>query len=702
MLENEEEDENMANPYFTYCIEHSSYNQGQARLNAWEKWVRQRDRYLKSKNEAAAERRCARLWKKAHKLNKPNSDAISELIRTGFGFRELISDRYATFANEMANAISATQSNVFQLESENHQMESAIGKLDASLNEIEKRIKRAEKQKAELKEEMKASLNRSVSETTMARRTSKSTQSTTSDAVSDRRGSSRLKNDDPIGASTTKPLAVEQSDPETVDELHQNPAHGNGRDQTSEEASSSPVAANKHKEEKIFAAARNALRNGKRLMERAQSISIMASRRASITAISDHFEASPDHTSSIIAENVITTPTQPRYMSHPPPKFVPTAKASYQRPRVARRSSTTISGSKANGVTHHPSTTKMASSSKPSVQRENVLQWITEEPVPQYFRLSPFGPEKNLKQSMESIQWLSKLDVNDDVGPTGQERDIVTEYIPVVDSDESVTSEKEEKETNNKRTGTHMEITIQKQNTRKKPSPPVQAKLPIAAPVRTSKRKLQLEAVEYSLPARKRPKRVVTSQRIVKDESEEEESPIIRRSTRTASVPVNSSSPKPRERRDQIAKESKMSLVSNGTSSQHSIKGQSQNNTTTSTSTQEKLNNATTRVCTTCRRKDILQSVIDALGMSPAEMKHLEKIRPFAKPGRTGAGKDWDPNALIPCETCSRHYHAGCLNPPLKAYPAPYVKMFYKKRISLFYMINQGFSSSQWCFISMC
>ncbi|KAG2174923.1 hypothetical protein INT43_005985 [Umbelopsis isabellina] len=666
LLEDEEEEQNMANPYFTYCIEHSSYNQGQARLNAWEKWVRQRDRYLMSKNEAAAERRCARLWKKAHKLNKPNSDAISELIRTGFGFRELISDRYATFANEMANAISATQSNVFQLESENHQMESTISKLDASLNDTEKKIKRAEKQKAELQEELKAGLAKGVSGSTNARRTAKANQST-NDGNSDRRGSSRRKVNTPVSASTSKPIVEKHLKSESTQGLHEISTKVNGRDQTPQEESSSPVA-NKHKEEKIFAAARNALRNGKRLMERAQNISIMTSRRASITTLPEAYEALPEQVSSYIAENDITTPSQPRHKSHPPPTSIPITKAVNQHPIATRKSSSSISASKAKAMYQHLPTRRKSASSKLSVQGRSAAQRSTEEPVPQYFRLSPFGPEKELKQPMESIQWLSKLDMNDDVGLTGQGKEIVTEYIPVVDSDESVSPEKEPQ---NKRTASHMEATNHKENARKKSSLPVQATQPNAVHARTSKRKLQLEPVQYPLPTRKRPKTPLNGQRVIKDESEVDESPIIRRTTRTASVPVSSSSPKPRERRDDIAKESRKSAVTNGTGSQHSNEGQSQNDTEPAASTQGKVNNTTTRICTTCRRKDIPQNVIDALGISPEDMKHLEKIRPFAKPGRTGAGKDWDPNALIPCETCTRHYHSGCLDPPLKAYPAP-------------------------------
>ncbi|KAJ2957632.1 hypothetical protein NQZ79_g6695 [Umbelopsis isabellina] len=642
LLEDEEEDQNMADPYFTYCIEHSSYNQGQARLNAWEKWVRQRDRYLMSKNEAAAERRCARLWKKAQKLNKPNSDAISELIRTGFGFRELISDRYATFASEMANAISAAQSNVFQLESENHQMENTISKLDASLKDTELRIKRADKQKAELKEELKASSTKGGSGPSNARRTARATQSTASATNSDRRGSSGQKFDTPISPSSFKHMVEKHSKSESTHDLHQTLAEANGRDQTPEETSSSPVAS-KHKEEKIITAAKIAIRNGKRLMERAQSISIMGSRKASITAISEPSEASAEQISFFIAENDITTPTQPRHRSHPPSTSVPSAKT----------------------VDQHSLTARKSASSKLSVPTETGVQRITEEPVPQYFRLSPFGPEMELKQTIESIQWLSKLDSNDDIGLTGEGKEIVTEYIPVVDSDESVASEKEP---NNKRAASHMDATNHKATASKKSSRLVQAKQPIAVPVRTSKRKQQLEPVEYSLPKRGRPKTSLKSQRVIKDEPEDDESPIIRRSTRTASATVSSSSPKPRERRDQIEKDSNKSVVTNGTGSQRSNEGQSRKNA--ATTTQGKVNNTTTHVCTTCHRKDIPQSVIDALGISPAEIKHLQKIRPFAKPGHTGIGKDWDPNVLIPCETCGRHYHCGCVDPPLKAYPS--------------------------------
>ena len=87
LLEEAEETEKLTDPYFTYCLDHSSYNQGEPKLNDWEKWVRQRDRYLVLKNEESAEQRSAALWKRAQSITKGNDHATSELIRAGFGFR---------------------------------------------------------------------------------------------------------------------------------------------------------------------------------------------------------------------------------------------------------------------------------------------------------------------------------------------------------------------------------------------------------------------------------------------------------------------------------------------------------------------------------------------------------------------------------------------------------------------------------------
>ncbi|KAI8579324.1 hypothetical protein K450DRAFT_242684 [Umbelopsis ramanniana AG] len=154
LLEEAEESEKLADPYFTYCLDHSSYNQGEPKLNNWEKWVRQRDRYLVLKNEESAEQRSAALWNRAQSITKGNDHATSELIRAGFGFRELASDRYSFFAKEMADTISSSQSTVFQLEAENFQLEEAISKMDSNLKDTSHKIKRAEKRKVELQKEI--------------------------------------------------------------------------------------------------------------------------------------------------------------------------------------------------------------------------------------------------------------------------------------------------------------------------------------------------------------------------------------------------------------------------------------------------------------------------------------------------------------------------------------------------------------------
>jgi hypothetical protein len=154
LLEEAEATEKLADPYFTYCLDHSSYNQGEPKLNNWEKWVRQRDRYLVLKNEESAEQRSAALWKRAQSITRGNDHATSELVRAGFGFRELASDRYAFFAKEMADTISSSQSTVFQLEAQNFQLEEAISKTDSNLKEISHKIKRAEKRKVELQKEI--------------------------------------------------------------------------------------------------------------------------------------------------------------------------------------------------------------------------------------------------------------------------------------------------------------------------------------------------------------------------------------------------------------------------------------------------------------------------------------------------------------------------------------------------------------------
>lgn len=144
----------MADPYFTYCLDHCSEHQGEARLNEWEKWVRQRDRYLMMKNEEAAERRCNELWQRAQRLTQGNDNVTVELIRSGFGFRELVSDRYATFANHMSNAIAISQSAVLQLESQNFQLEEGITRMDSSLKDVSQKIKRYEKRRVELQKEI--------------------------------------------------------------------------------------------------------------------------------------------------------------------------------------------------------------------------------------------------------------------------------------------------------------------------------------------------------------------------------------------------------------------------------------------------------------------------------------------------------------------------------------------------------------------
>lgn len=154
LLEEAEETENLTDPYFTYCLDHSSYNQGEPKLNGWEKWVRQRDRYLLLKNEECAEQRSAALWKRAQSITKGNDHATSELIRAGFGFRELASDRYAFFAKEMADTIASSQSGIFQLEAQNFQLEEAISKMDSNLKDASHKIKRAEKRKVELQKEI--------------------------------------------------------------------------------------------------------------------------------------------------------------------------------------------------------------------------------------------------------------------------------------------------------------------------------------------------------------------------------------------------------------------------------------------------------------------------------------------------------------------------------------------------------------------
>lgn len=154
LLEEAEETENLTDPYFTYCLDHSSYNQGEPKLNDWEKWVRQRDRYLVLKNEESAEQRSAALWKRAQSITKGNDHANSELVRAGFGFRELASDRYAFFAKEMADTISSSQSSVFQLEAQNFQLEEAISKMDSNMKDASHKIKRAEKRKVELQKEI--------------------------------------------------------------------------------------------------------------------------------------------------------------------------------------------------------------------------------------------------------------------------------------------------------------------------------------------------------------------------------------------------------------------------------------------------------------------------------------------------------------------------------------------------------------------
>jgi hypothetical protein len=681
-LEDEEEDQNMADPYFTYCIEHSSYNQGQARLNTWEKWVRQRDRYLMSKNEAAAERRCTKLWKKAQKLNRSNSDAISELIRTGFGFRELISDRYATFANEMANAISAAQSNVFQLESENHQMESTIAKLGVSLKDTEQRVKRAEKRKADLKEELSAASTESSSRHSNTRRTAQSAQPVMSAATNSRRMSGP-KIDDPSSASSSKAAEKKIPKSELSHGVQQTHIEADENDNDLEK-SSSPVA-KKQDEEKIFTAAKNAIRNGKRLMERAQSISIMGARKTSVGAISDTLEKSPEQASSM-AENDALTAATPRNTQQSPLTSHST-KAVDQHPLMARKSASFILSVPEETVAQPP----------PSSSTSSAIQ-VTEDPVPQYFRLSPFGPEKELKRPVESIRWLSKLDSNDDLGLTDSEKEIVTEYIPVVNNDESLVSDTAP---NKERAATHFDAANQLQNESTKSSRTVQAKQPVALPLRTHKRKLKLESVELSLPKRGRPMKAMGAQRLIKDEQDDDEIPTMRRSNRTASATTTSSSPKPRdtdesptmrrstrmasvtstssppkfrESRDQTRKESKKIAATNATASQHSNGSTQLKNVSTPISSQGKAHDNKHPVCATCRQKDIPQSVIDGLGISNEEMKRLEKIRPFAKPGHTGVGKDWDPNCLIPCETCDRYYHSGCVEPPLKNYPARYVK----------------------------
>jgi hypothetical protein len=153
----EEEEKNadkMADPYFTYCIDHSSNHQGEARLNSWEQWVRQRDRYLLLKNEEAAQQRCTDLWQRAQRFTKFDENFTAQMIRAGFGFRELVSDRYATFVKYMADAIASSQSAVYQLEASNFQMEEGMTRLDSSLKDVTQRIKRTEKRKVELQKEV--------------------------------------------------------------------------------------------------------------------------------------------------------------------------------------------------------------------------------------------------------------------------------------------------------------------------------------------------------------------------------------------------------------------------------------------------------------------------------------------------------------------------------------------------------------------
>ncbi|KAI8335001.1 hypothetical protein BC941DRAFT_430954 [Chlamydoabsidia padenii] len=75
-------------------------------------------------------------------------------------------------------------------------------------------------------------------------------------------------------------------------------------------------------------------------------------------------------------------------------------------------------------------------------------------------------------------------------------------------------------------------------------------------------------------------------------------------------------------------------------------------------------------ICHLCHQTDIPASTLDSLGITKRYMLDLVNTKHLRPAGYTGTGKYWDPSTLIHCHQCTRTYHCGCPDYPIKHYPS--------------------------------
>ncbi|KAG0043186.1 PHD finger protein 14 [Gryganskiella cystojenkinii] len=138
------EDSDMADPYFMYCKQHGSTD-GQAKLNGWAKWVKQRDAFLGQWQADQSRKRTQRLldMQQQQQHRRPGQDGQDDEDEDGEGLIELFEHSYSRFKQARERRIARERSELSRQYSIGYYLGNKIDKTRSRLDVISSKAEQA-------------------------------------------------------------------------------------------------------------------------------------------------------------------------------------------------------------------------------------------------------------------------------------------------------------------------------------------------------------------------------------------------------------------------------------------------------------------------------------------------------------------------------------------------------------------------------
>jgi len=138
------EDSDMADPYFMYCKQHGSTD-GQAKLNGWAKWVKQRDAFLSQWQLNQGRKRTQRLLdlQQQRLQRQPDQSNLDDEDESGEGLVELFEHTYSRFKQARERRIARERSELSRQYSIGYYLDNKIEKTRSRLEVISSKAEQA-------------------------------------------------------------------------------------------------------------------------------------------------------------------------------------------------------------------------------------------------------------------------------------------------------------------------------------------------------------------------------------------------------------------------------------------------------------------------------------------------------------------------------------------------------------------------------